>query len=229
MRIVASRTRDRTRMNARPSLLRWGTFHATARPPVPGGSRSTAAAAPSTPGDAHLSLVEDTCARIRRCRGVGLRPLALLLAALMGCAPPAVERDGPAAALADTLAALIQEAYDFGRPGAAERMASLYAEGDAVLSASGGTLTVSSDSVRAGIAEFWEAAGRNMLNARWTWHEVYAERLGRDAAVLTGTWSLPHIAPGGHEHTIEGAWTAVFRRRSGEWKIVHEHLSTPAP
>jgi hypothetical protein len=45
--------------------------------------------------------------------------------------------------------------------------------------------------------------------------------------VLSGTWSIPHIAPNDQPHVIRGAWTAVFRRIGGEWLIVAEHLSTP--
>jgi ketosteroid isomerase-like protein len=55
---------------------------------------------------------------------------------------------------------------------------------------------------------------------------VYVERLGEDAAVLTATWSVPHIAPDGKRHVIGGAWTAVFRRINGRWKVVQEHLSS---
>jgi ketosteroid isomerase-like protein len=55
------------------------------------------------------------------------------------------------------------------------------------------------------------------------------DRLGPDAAVLTATWSIPHIAPTGHPHVIQGAWTAIFRRLEGKWMIVVEHLSAPPP
>ncbi|MEX2584163.1 MAG: DUF4440 domain-containing protein [Gemmatimonadota bacterium] len=153
----------------------------------------------------------------------------LLCAVLAGCG--AVQSDEPnePGALADTLTTLIAEAYDFTQPGVPERMSSLYANSDRVVSASGGTVTLSMDSVRVGIGDFWQMAGQNMRNARWIWHEVHVERLAPDAAVLTGTWSIPHIAPAGNDHVIEGAWTAVFSRRSGDWKIVHEHLSTPSP
>ena len=128
-------------------------------------------------------------------------------------------------ALADTLAGLIARAYDFDTPGVVERMVGLYAASDSVVSASGGQLSVSIDEIRAGIVRFWEQAGQNMRDARWEWEEVHVERLGDDAAVLTGTWSIPHIAPDGQPHIIAGAWTAAFRRIDGEWKIVHEHLS----
>ena len=122
----------------------------------------------------------------------------------------------------------IAEAYDFSRPGVLERMTGLYPDSGRVVSASGGQVTASVDSLRAGITRFWTSAGHNMRDAHWEWGEVQVERLGPDAAVLTGTWRIPHIAPNDSVHVLEGAWTAVFRRINGDWKIVMEHLSAPA-
>ena len=148
--------------------------------------------------------------------------LALILA---GCAGSGSA--GNDAALADTLKARIESAYDFTRPGAAERMNALYPDTGRVISASGGQILTSPDSLRAGIAAFWDNVGRNMRDPRWVWGEVYVDRLGPDAAVLSATWSVPHIAPTGRPHVIRGAWTAVFRRIDGRWMIVTEHLSVP--
>jgi hypothetical protein len=149
--------------------------------------------------------------------------LACLFGVLAACQPrtPGDEQ------LADALPARIAAAYDFSRPGAVERMSALYPDTGRVASASGGRIIWSPDSLRAGIAAFWENVGRNMREPRWAWEEVYVERLGADAAVLTGTWSIPHIAPNDQPHVIRGAWTAVFRRIGGDWLIVAEHLSTP--
>ena len=152
------------------------------------------------------------------------------LVVLVGCGappgpPPATGRND--AALADTLKARIAEAYDFSRPGVAERMEALYPDTGRVISASGGHIIASADSLRAGIATFWDNVGRNMKDAKWVWGDVYVDRLGDDAAVLTGSWSIPHIAPTGQPHVIRGAWTAVFRRIGGKWMIVAEHLSSP--
>ncbi|MGH7561358.1 MAG: YybH family protein [Gemmatimonadales bacterium] len=153
----------------------------------------------------------------------------LFLGALLlpSCRPGVGSAFGPDPALADTLKSLIEEAYDFSRPGQAERMTSLYPDSGRVLSASGGQLTTSVDSLRAGIADFWRNVGQNMRDPRWVWGGVYVDRIGRDAAVLNATWSIPHIAPTGRPHVIRGAWTAVFRRVSGRWLIVAEHLSSP--
>jgi hypothetical protein len=153
---------------------------------------------------------------------------AIVLTGLVGCVSPADDADGNSGALADTLTTLIADAYDFDRPGVLDRMIALYANSDEIVSASGGQITVSADSVGAGIVRFWELAGQNMRDARWSWEDVHVERLGADAAVLTGSWSIPHIAPDGQPHLLQGAWTAAFRKLDGEWKIVHEHLSAPA-
>lgn len=152
---------------------------------------------------------------------------ALLLVVLVACTAPPGQSEGNDAALADTLKARIAAAYDFTRPGAVERMNALYPDSGRVISASGGQIVASADSLRAGIAAFWENVGQNMRDPKWVWGDVYVERLSRDAAVLTATWSIPHITPTGRPHVIQGAWTAVFRREKGEWLIVMEHLSAP--
>ena len=107
-------------------------------------------------------------------------------------------------------------------------MNALYPDTGRVISASGGQIIATADSLRAGIASFWQNVGRNMRDPKWVWGNVFVDRLGDDAAVLTATWSIPHIAPTGQPHVIRGAWTAVFRRISGKWMIVVEHLSVPA-
>ena len=151
--------------------------------------------------------------------------LAFLVAAAGACGAPVVV--GSDEALADTLKARIAAAYDFTRPGVLDRMTDLYPRAGEVVSASGGQLISSPDSLRAGITDFWKNVGVNMRNPRWEWGEVHVERLGPDAAVLTGTWSIPHIAPNDSVHVLRGAWTAVFRRIEGRWMIIAEHLSTP--
>lgn len=156
-----------------------------------------------------------------------LGPIPPLLLALTACHAEAAPDTGNDLALADTLKARIEAAYDFSRPGVADRMIALYPSEGRVVSASGGQITPTVDSLRAGIRAFWESTGQNMRNARWVWHQVFVERLGRDAAVLTATWSIPHLAPTGRPHVLEGAWTAVFRRRQDAWVIVAEHLSAP--
>jgi ketosteroid isomerase-like protein len=150
-----------------------------------------------------------------------------LLAVMLSCSPGRRAGGDPAdrGALADTLKQLIEDAYDFSRPGVVERMTSLYVADGPLVSASGGAIITSRDSVTEGIRRFWDNVGRNMQNPVWKWESAFAEPLGDDAATFTGAWSIPHIAPNGQPHVIAGAWTAVFRRTREGWRIVHEHLS----
>ena len=147
-------------------------------------------------------------------------PAVLALLALAACRASRPQPSLSDTALADTLKARIEAAYDFSRPGVLERMNALYPDSGRVVSASGGRIIASADSLKAGIATFWQNVGQNMREARWVWGDVYVDRLSDDAAVLTATWSIPHIAPTGHPHVIQGAWTAVFRHIEGKWMIV---------
>ena len=134
----------------------------------------------------------------------------------------AVER----AAIADTLRAMIVSAYDLTRPGdAVARMMSLYPASGNVVSASGGRVSVSRDSLESGIRAFWQYVGQNMRQPRWTWDSMYVDVIARDAAVVTATYHVPHLTPRGQPHTIAGAMTEVFQRRDGRWRVVQEHLS----
>jgi hypothetical protein len=129
-------------------------------------------------------------------------------------------------AVADTLRSMLVSAYDLSKPGdAVGRLMSLYPAKGPVVSASGGLVSVSRDSLEAGIRAFWENVGRNMRQPKWEWGQMHVDVLSRDAAVLTTTYRVPHLTPRGEPHVIAGAWTAVFQRRDGRWVIVQEHLS----
>ena len=154
-------------------------------------------------------------------------PVILVLLAAFGCQNPPPSSRKNDVALADTLKGVIEQAYDFSRPDVVQRMNALYPDTGQVISASGGQIVASADSIRRGIAAFWDNVGRNMHDPKWHWGQVFVDRLGPDAAAMTATWSIPHTTPLGGPHVIQGAWTAVFRRIGGKWVIVMEHLSTP--
>ncbi len=137
-------------------------------------------------------------------------------------------------AIADTLRTLIVSAYDLSKPGdAVARLMSLYPPSGRVVSASGGQVTTTRDSLEAGVRAFWENVGRNMRDPKWSWGAMQVDVLSPDAAAVTTTYRVPHLTPRGEPHVIAGAWTAVFQRREGRWVIVQEHLSdlpeAPAP
>jgi ketosteroid isomerase-like protein len=129
-------------------------------------------------------------------------------------------------AIADTLRSMIVAAYDLSKPGdAVTRLMSLYPQSGKVVSASGGQVSTSRDSIELGLRTFWENVGRNMREPKWTWGEMHVDVLAPDAAVVTTTYRVPHLTPRGEPHVFAGAWTAVFQRRGGRWVIVQEHLS----
>jgi len=150
---------------------------------------------------------------------------ALLLGAC-GARTEAPMSDAERTAIADTLRTMIVSAYDITKPGdAVARMMSLYPPTGNVVSASGGRVSVSRDSLAAGIRAFWEYVGQNMRDPKWTWDEMHVDVLSRDAAVVTAAYHIPHKTPRGEPHTIAGAMTVAFQRRGGRWGVVQEHLS----
>lgn len=150
---------------------------------------------------------------------------AMLLGAC-GARTEAPMSDAERKAIADSLRTMIVSAYDLTKPGdAVARMMSLYPPTGNVVSASGGRLSVSRDSLEAGIRAFWQYVGQNMRDPKWTWDDMRVDVLARDAAVVTATYHVPHRTPRGEPHTIGGALTVAFQRRDGRWVVVQEHLS----
>ena len=119
----------------------------------------------------------------------------------------------------------VESAYDFSRPNVPANLMSLYAPTGSIVSASGGKITTSRDTLRAGIDAFWNNVGRNMRDAHVEWTAMHIDVLAPGVAVMTATYRIPHIQPSGLPHVIGGAWTAVFVLRAGRWVIVQEHLS----
>jgi hypothetical protein len=157
-----------------------------------------------------------------------LAVFTLAAGAMAACARPASDalRADERAAIADTLQRMMVAAYDITKPGdAVGRMMSLYPPTGGVVSASAGRVSVSRDSLEAGIRAFWQYVGSNMRDPKWLWDPMHVDVLSRDAAVVTATYKVPHLTPRGMPHVIAGALTQVFARRNGKWVVVQEHLS----
>ena len=159
---------------------------------------------------------------------------ALTLAAgtIAACARPASDTLPAAerAAIADTLQRMIVNAYDITTPGdKVARMMSLYSPTGGIVSASGGRLTLSRDSLESEVRAFWQYVGSNMRDPKWQWDPMHVDVLSRDAAVVTASYRIPHLTPRGMPHVIAGALTQVFARRNGRWVVVQEHLSDVPP
>jgi ketosteroid isomerase-like protein len=136
-------------------------------------------------------------------------------------APAAPERE----AIAREIETQFRQTYDLSQPDVLDRLLSLYPDTGRVVSASGGMLMTSRDSIADGIRYFWNNVGRNMREPRWIWDEMVVDVLAADAAILTARYHVPHLTPDGRPHVIGGAWTAALVKRAGRWLIVQEHLS----
>jgi ketosteroid isomerase-like protein len=153
--------------------------------------------------------------------------LATAVALVTACQPVPGSRvtDAQRRQITDTLTTMIRAAYDLKVDDPVARFMSLYPDSGRVVSASGGRITTTHDSLKAGIQAFVTYVGRNMQEPKWMWGPPQVDVLSSDAAVVTMTYRVPHRTPAGAPHVIAGAWTAVFAKRADRWVIVQEHLS----
>ncbi|MGQ0537398.1 MAG: DUF4440 domain-containing protein [Gemmatimonadaceae bacterium] len=152
---------------------------------------------------------------------------AIAIATNLACARAAAsdlsERDREA--IADTIRGRLVAAYTLSGDSVSERLMSIYPAGGVVISASGGRVTASRDTLEAGVRSFWEGVGQYMQDPRWEWGPMHVDVLTRDAAILTTTYVVPHTTPEGERHVIGGAWTSLWKRVNSRWVVVREHLS----
>jgi len=155
----------------------------------------------------------------------------LLLASLAGTACQSTRAgvgavsDAESRAIADSLEASVRSAYDLGPGDVPSRMLSVYPARGRVVSAAGGRVTTTRDSLAAAIGSFWDGVGQYMINPTWRWGEFEVDVLTRDVAVMSVPYTVPHWTDRGAPHVIGGVWTAVWQRRDGRWVVTHEHLS----
>jgi len=163
-----------------------------------------------------------------RQRTVAALTLALVLSA--ACGPPDHLTSDARASIAAAIETQVRSAYDLSQPNAEQRMLALYVDTGRVVSASGGQVIASRDTIQQGIRLFWQNVGVNMRQPRWIWTHTYVDVLAPNAAVFTGTYRVPHLTPRGQPHEIAGAMTLVFEKRGSKWGVVQEHLSdVPVP
>jgi Domain of unknown function (DUF4440) len=156
--------------------------------------------------------------------------LAAMLISLAACTTPrpvaSSLTEAERTAIADTIEQRLKAAYDLSQPDVVAHLMSVYPRsGSEVISAAGGRVTASRDTLEAGVRSFWETTGKFMKNPRWEWGPMHVDVLSRDAAVLTTTYVVPHLTPENEPHIIGGAWTSLWKRVDGNWVIVREHLS----
>lgn len=147
------------------------------------------------------------------------------LGALSACADPLRVSPVDRTRIADSLSALVTNAYDFSKPESVDRLISLYPDSGRVISAAGGRVMTNRDTLAGAIRGFWQRVGQNMQGPKFVFGSRYVDVITRDAAVMTMTYSIPHLTPQGTRHVVSGAWTMLWRNQGGRWMIVQEHLS----
>ena len=131
--------------------------------------------------------------------------------------------------IVDSLTRQVKAAYDLSKPNVEQRLLSLYPDTGRVVSAAGGGVLTSRDTLAMGIKAFWDNVGANMRQPTWVWDQMIFDVLAPNAAVMTATYHVPHLTPRNMPHMIGGAWTAVFQKRGSRWYVVQEHLSDLPP
>lgn len=167
----------------------------------------------------------------RRRGAIGV--LAMVLAAspmlvIAACGGSSVGGDVSASerqAIVDSLTRQVKAAYDLSQPNVVDRLLSLYPPSGRIVSAAGGQVLTSRDTLAMGIKAFWQNVGSNMREPKWIWDQMIFDVLAPNVAVMTATYHVPHLTPRNMPHVIGGAWTAVFQKRGDRWYIVQEHLS----
>lgn len=150
--------------------------------------------------------------------------VAVVFVAASACsssAPSASERQ----AIVDSLTRQVKAAYDLSKPNVEQRLMSLYPASGRVVSAAGGQIITSRDTLAMGIKAFWENVGSNMRQPKWIWDEMIFDVPAKNVAVMTARYHVPHLTPRNMPHTIGGAWTAVWEKRGDRWYVIQEHLS----
>ena len=129
------------------------------------------------------------------------------------------------AAITDSLTRIVKRAYDFSQPDVVDRLLAIYPDTGRVVSASGGRVVTSRDSLDAGIRNFWATVGQNMQSPHTEWGPIHVDVPSTRAAVLTAQYTVPHRTPRGEPHVIGGAMTLVFAKQGTRWVVIQEHLS----
>ncbi len=149
-------------------------------------------------------------------------PLVLLLAACGGGERVSASQRRT---ISDSLQKLVAQAYDFSKADAPKRLLGLYPDTGRVISASAGHVSTTQGELQADITAFWQRVGQNMQQPKFVLGSAYVDVLTANSAVMTFTYSIPHLTPRGMPHTVSGAWTMLWRRQGGRWMIMQEHLS----
>src|SRR5437764_4151281 len=124
-----------------------------------------------------------------------MRHFILGIALITACAAPGSVSNGERQAIVDSLTRQVKAAYDLSKPNVEQRLLSLYPPSGRVVSAAGGQVVTSRDTLAMGIQAFWQNVGANMRDPHWIWDQMIFDVLSPTAAVMTAQYHVPHRTP----------------------------------
>jgi ketosteroid isomerase-like protein len=144
--------------------------------------------------------------------------------ALVGCTKPPLDEQQKTA-LADSIEQFVAGPFlaTFNHPNV-DSILALYAPGNGVQSVENGKVYANRDSI---VQSVRVAYGRPNVTYHYTLAAPQVTVLSRDAAVYTTMVSGTMKDSAGVETPVRMAWTGVFVRTGGGWKIQAEHGSYP--
>ena len=156
-----------------------------------------------------------------------LRPSIIMVAiaaCAVACQPASTElTEGQRAAIEDTIEQLMAEIADAGRARDFDRIRAAYSESPVLVN--NGVIIEDFD------AHFELGRGfyGPLRTLEGSYRNVHIEVLAPDAVVVTRNDDIFWADTTGMEGEFHTAWTGVFRRINGEWKIIYSHESWPPP
>ena len=156
-----------------------------------------------------------------------LRP-SIIMAAIATCAvacqPASTElTDGQRVAIRDTVEQRMAEMANAGRALDADRIRAVYAESP--VSVMNGVIIEDFDARFELTRQFLES----VRTLEGSYRNVHLEVLTSDVVVVTRNDDIFWTDTTGTDGELHTAWTGVFRRIDGEWKIIYSHESWPLP
>ena len=144
--------------------------------------------------------------------------------ALVACTKPPLDEQQKTA-LADSIEQFVAGPFvaTFEHPNV-DSILALYVPGSDLQSVESGMIYPDRDSIVKGIRGFW---GNPNTTAHFTLGAARVAVLSRDAAVYTAMVTGAVKDSAGTETSMKFAWTGVFVRVGGAWKLQVEHSSTP--
>jgi uncharacterized protein (TIGR02246 family) len=122
--------------------------------------------------------------------------------------------------IAETVRGLAKEAFDAGTRDL-EDMFSYYSDGAVAVEI--GQIDYSWEEHK----EKTKAFMATVSDYSYTWEDVEVDVLSEDAAVIFGYYNYMMKDQSGDVYEGKVAWTWVYAKEEGDWKIRHTHISTP--